>query len=939
MATNLAHKKIGKYEVVDKLGEGGMGVVYKAIDPGIGRSVAIKMMTGSFADNPDLLKRFQREAQSAGTLQHPNIVIIYELGTEDNHPYMAMEYLDGESLENIVESKRRMPLVDKLEIMIQVLNGLQYAHEHGIVHRDIKPGNVMVLKDGKIKIVDFGIARISDNSMTKTGQIVGTINYMSPEQFNGHIVDGRSDIFSSGVMFYEFLTGALPFDGAETPTVILKILNEDPPPLKNHLQEYPPDLDLVIEKCLAKDREQRYNSAEDFAFDLQRIQENLKKEMVVEYVDQAKTAVSKNEFTKAKDLLQQVLRVDTKNEPAKELMKQVQAQISVQQRAEQVRQLRSSAEEALADKRIDDAHSFIEQAFKLEPNSPDLAKLRQMVAQAKARKEQLEKTLLKAKHLQEDGDLDAALRVAEEAVAIDPKDTNAKAVKESLLHEIKKAQQQKEVNALLDQARKCISDAHFTKALNLVRKAEQVGTGATQSGSLRNVINTAREQELLRITVERAAQELEVALHRENAATAEQKVAAAAKKYPAESAIQELAGHSRELRQVAGVGDVAKVTARVEHLVKEESFEAAIAMLEHATKAAPDPALTKLLEATKSSSDALNKKVNAVVAEAEKQLKAGKIEEAVEFLEDQPPTWIKNSAYHAILSKARAEQDKLNAVETGIIAARNQMAKGDVTGAWNKAKELLQANPQNATAQAFLADVEKQRKTNAKDAIEKALRDAKSLMMAKQSSAANRTLQTVAAFVALAPPDLQKAWEAMKKEIEAAGAPVANVDMNKTIVHGSAGAAAGAAPAKEPAPSAQRTIVADAPAIPMPPPAKPFPAKQVGIGVLALVLSVGGFFGYKQFTAPPVLDSYVEVNAVPWARVTHVESADGKYKADPNVETPVRVQLPAGQYKITLVGPDNKPAVKDVTVSATQPGSISNVFEAVSANEIVQSSN
>src|SRR3954469_1684113 len=323
MATSQL-QKIGKYDITDVLGEGGMGIVYKAVDPGIGRAVAIKMMTGNFADNPDLLKRFQREAQSAGTLQHRNIVIIYELGTENGHPYMAMEYLSGESLEHIVSTRKRMSLVEKTEIMIQVLEGLQYAHEHGIVHRDIKPGNIMLLKDGTVKIVDFGIARISDNSMTKTGQIVGTINYMSPEQFNGHVVDGRSDIFSAGVLLYEFLTGVLPFDGAETPSVILKILNEPPPPLKNHLQNYPPELEEVMNRALAKDREERYASAEDFAFDLGHIQEQLKKDLVLEYVEQAKAALQKSELTKAKELLQQVLKVDTKHIDAKDLMKQVQ---------------------------------------------------------------------------------------------------------------------------------------------------------------------------------------------------------------------------------------------------------------------------------------------------------------------------------------------------------------------------------------------------------------------------------------------------------------------------------------------------------------------------------------------------------------------------------------------------------------------------------------
>src|SRR4051812_28943679 len=418
MASNVI-TKIGKYDVTEKLGEGGMGIVYKAVDPGIGRAVAIKMMTGNFADNPDLLKRFQREAQSAGTLQHRNIVIIYELGTENGHPYMAMEYLSGESLEHIVSTRKRMSLVEKTEIMIQVLEGLQYAHEHGIVHRDIKPGNIMVLKDGSVKIVDFGIARISDNSMTKTGQIVGTINYMSPEQFNGHIVDGRSDIFSSGVLFYEFLTGTLPFDGAETPSVILKILNEPPPPLKNYLQSFPPELEEVVNRALTKDREERYASAEDFAFDLGHIQETLKKDLVLEYVEQAKQALSKSELNKAKELLQQVLKVDTKHLTAKELMKEVQGALLVQQRGEQIRQLRASAEEALGHKQLDEALSYAEQALKLDKANPEILQLHALAKQAKARKEQLEKTLLKAQHLREDGDLDAALRCTDDALAMD----------------------------------------------------------------------------------------------------------------------------------------------------------------------------------------------------------------------------------------------------------------------------------------------------------------------------------------------------------------------------------------------------------------------------------------------------------------------------------------------------------------------------------------
>ena len=247
-----APAKIGKYEIVSTLGKGGMGVVYKGQDPMIGRMVAIKMMTGGFQDNPDLLKRFYREAQSTGMLQHPNIVIVYDLGDQEGNPYLVMEYLEGEALDRIIASRRDVPLVQKLHYIIQGLHGLNYAHQRGIVHRDIKPGNLMILNDGNVKIVDFGIARIGDASLTRTGQVVGTITYMSPEQINAQVVDGRTDIFSCGVMLYELLTGSNPFDGKDTASTLLKIIHEPPPPLKNFLTVYPPELEEALHRALPR---------------------------------------------------------------------------------------------------------------------------------------------------------------------------------------------------------------------------------------------------------------------------------------------------------------------------------------------------------------------------------------------------------------------------------------------------------------------------------------------------------------------------------------------------------------------------------------------------------------------------------------------------------------------------------------------------------------
>ena len=275
---SLPNPTIGKYEVIEIIGEGGMGVVYKARDPQIGRMVAIKKITADFGKDSDLLKRFLSEAQAIGRLQHPSIVVIYDLGDDGGSPFLVMEYLTGQSLEKVLASRTELPLIQKLGIIMQVCDALHCAHQRNIVHRDIKPANVILLEDGNAKLVDFGIAHAADSGLTRTGQILGTISYMSPEQLNGLPVDGRSDVFSTGVMLYQLLTYNLPFGGQGTAAVINNILQHPPTPLSQYIRDYPAELDEILDRALAKDREQRYATAEDFAFDLSRVQEVLKRD-------------------------------------------------------------------------------------------------------------------------------------------------------------------------------------------------------------------------------------------------------------------------------------------------------------------------------------------------------------------------------------------------------------------------------------------------------------------------------------------------------------------------------------------------------------------------------------------------------------------------------------------------------------------------------------
>ncbi|KAA3613733.1 MAG: serine/threonine protein kinase [Calditrichaeota bacterium] len=251
-------KKIGKYEIKDELGKGGMGVVYKAYDPMIDRDVAIKVISEEALDLTDTLERFYREARSAGKLSHENIGIIHDVGEVEGRPYIVMEFLDGQDLREIIDEKKPMTLMEKLTIAKSICQGLRYAHESGIVHRDIKPENIRILHDGKVKIIDFGIAKPTSSNLTQEGTRVGTPSYMSPEQIKGEPIDKRSDIFSFGVLFYELLTGEKPFDG-EYVTIMYKITHEEAPEIKIDEHNFLDELQKIINKSLAKNIDERYS--------------------------------------------------------------------------------------------------------------------------------------------------------------------------------------------------------------------------------------------------------------------------------------------------------------------------------------------------------------------------------------------------------------------------------------------------------------------------------------------------------------------------------------------------------------------------------------------------------------------------------------------------------------------------------------------------------
>lgn len=262
-------KLVGRYQIIARIGQGAMANVYKAYDPSINRELAIKVLKREYCQNPQFAARFLREARAAGALSHPNIVTIYDVGEIQGFPYIAMELLDGEPLDKAAQRKGQFPIGDVMAIGAQLADALKYAHGTGIVHRDIKPSNIMLSKDGRsVKILDFGIARVADGEgqaeevlKTHVGQVLGTPRYMSPEQALGRELDGRSDLFSTGVVLYELITGRPAFNGSSAATLALQITQLEAPPIDVE-PECPKGLKFIVTKLLAKRPEQRFASGE-----------------------------------------------------------------------------------------------------------------------------------------------------------------------------------------------------------------------------------------------------------------------------------------------------------------------------------------------------------------------------------------------------------------------------------------------------------------------------------------------------------------------------------------------------------------------------------------------------------------------------------------------------------------------------------------------------
>ncbi len=382
-------QRIARYEIRREIGRGGFGSVYEAYDPTVGRRVALKVLAPTGTD-PEVLARFRNEANSAGNLHHKNIVTIYEFGQENGVPFIAMEYLEGEDLQQIIETGRQLSLLEKARIMTEVAEGLGYAHAHGVIHRDVKPGNIRIEPDGGVKIMDFGIARLvrQDSSrLTQAGYVIGTVSYIAPETLAGEDSGALGDIFAYGAVYYELLSGKNPFAAPDIRAMMYKIMQAEPEPLTAIVPGCPEGLEKLIGRALAKDPKLRYQSMEDLLFDSEPILLNLRRQVGVEAIMAAQSAFYSGDFDAAMSAIRQGIQFDPTNKKARELYRTIQEKVQKQSSREKVQALiaESAALEAHGD--FTAAREMRESAGKLDPSDPSI---QQLLREVEERKQSLE---------------------------------------------------------------------------------------------------------------------------------------------------------------------------------------------------------------------------------------------------------------------------------------------------------------------------------------------------------------------------------------------------------------------------------------------------------------------------------------------------------------------------------------------------------------------
>jgi predicted Ser/Thr protein kinase len=414
-------QKLGEYEIRGEIGRGGFGCVYMGFDPRVERLVAIKVLDEKADES--LIARFRNEAAAAGNLRHRNIVTVYGYGEDQGRHFLVMEYLDGRDLNHYIETRDSLTLLQKVDIMAQVAEGLYSAHINGVVHRDIKPANIKVLSDGTAKIMDFGIARVMREGafrVTRADQIVGTVAYMAPELFREGTMDLLGDIWAYGVIFYELLTGVNPFRVPEPAMVIYRVTNLTPEPICKLRPECPQSLEKILNRLLAKDRDVRYSSLDDVQYELAPVLKTLQQDLANSLLQDARNMVAEKRLEEANALARRIFDLDPTNPKAAELRAVIQEETRLKKIKPRIASLLRQAQTEAGQKDFAAAYRTIESARRLDPADTQIDALKATVHSAEEQAATVARMVRLASEQWEQEDLAGALHTIQQARELDP---------------------------------------------------------------------------------------------------------------------------------------------------------------------------------------------------------------------------------------------------------------------------------------------------------------------------------------------------------------------------------------------------------------------------------------------------------------------------------------------------------------------------------------
>jgi len=683
MNTGASVTQIGKYQVLGVLGVGGMGVVYRGLDKSVGREVAIKTLSEA---TEELRQRFQLEARS-GVLNHPNIVTVYDFGEQDGMPYIVMEYVPGDSLENMLRAGRQFTLIEKLEMVRQACLGLGYAHQKGVIHRDIKPANLMIQPDGHVKIVDFGVARLqSQAGQTQTGMVIGTFHYISPERLLGKAADGRADIWSLGCILYLLLTGRLPFPG-DDPATLHRVIREPHDPLSTMLSGYPPALDHLIDRALAKDPDSRYETGEEMASDIEAVNDDLKREHVGDVLASVKPMIEKEQWTSVRPVLLDLQRLNPQNTEVKKLLREVQEKVSRQQKTSQLRQLLSDAEEAVLTQRYAEALEFYKQAETLDRSNAELPTKIEHVRGLKEKADKVASLLEQAREARRRSDFGAAGSFIDKALQLDERSTDLRNERARIVQEAERATRERARREFSEAARGHLAARQYTEAIKSLRSALEIDPTDAETQRLYQEAVEREEEQRRRKIIDQIVAEISESIADEDYERALALIQRALEKLPGESALMQLKldAETRQ-RDKATTKLVEKTSLEVYNLFLAHPQDALLIVQQALEQAPGEPRLValqdKVLEQLKKATDEGLKAQS--LQQAQGAIDAKQFDQAAQILETAAIACVDDPDIASLLKYAQEQQRKIElsrAVATVTKQALPLIAAKDFEGA------------------------------------------------------------------------------------------------------------------------------------------------------------------------------------------------------------------------------------------------------------------